>query len=105
MPAGAWDDWLCRLGSLRSDAFMKDIIIKTIPHDKQRYPTCGDYQEFDDRIEFRISNLGDTRSEMALALHELVEFSLCKERGVDLAAIDAFDMEYECKRKPGDESE
>lgn len=84
---------------------MKTIIIKTIPHGDQRYPTVGDYKEYDDRIEIRVSEMGNERYEQLVAVHELIEKILCKRWGIREEEIDKFDIIYENRRKEGDVSE
>ena len=71
------------------------ITIETIPHDRQRYPTAGDWQiDSSGDITIRVSELGDWRKEAAIAVHELVEVLLCKNDGVSQSAVDAFDVQY-----------
>ena len=85
---------------------MMKIMIETIPHGEQRYPTCGDWQWLtDDELIIRVSEMGDWRYNAAVAVHELVEVLLCKQDGVTEAAVDAFDMAYEARRPEGDLSE
>lgn len=85
---------------------MLNIRIKTIPHQQQRYETCGDYQTGQDgSIEFRISALSDWRREMLIAVHELVEKAWAMHHQVSDQEIDDFDMMYERQRAEGDESE
>lgn len=87
------------------------VVIETIPHAEQRYPTVGDWLWSDDEttLTIRVSDMGDWRSEMLVALHELVEVILCKAGGVEQQAVDAFDIEFERKRaarnldEPGDD--
>lgn len=83
-----------------------DIRILTIPHSQQRYPTVGDYWKDDDgRVEVRISELGDERHELAVAVHELAEYFLCRHRGIAEPVITEFDILYEASRPAGDLSE
>lgn len=84
---------------------MKQIRIRTIPHDQQRYPTVGDYQEKPGIIEIAISDMANWQYEAMVAVHELVEKILVNARKIPEASIDAFDMEFEKNRKPGDLSE
>ncbi len=42
---------------------------------------------------------------LLVALHELVEVTLCKKRCITEAQVDAFDMAYEKNRTKGDHSE
>ena len=82
------------------------IVIETIPHKDQRYPTVGDWL-FDENgdLTIRVSQLGSWQQECLVALHEVVEVLLCKHRGITQEAVDQFDMAYEKSRQEGDESE
>jgi hypothetical protein len=84
---------------------MKPVLIITVPHETQRYPTVGDYNETDMALTVRVSQMDDWRSEFCVALHELVEQALTKKRGIKEADIDAFDRAFEDARQPGDDSE
>lgn len=79
------------------------IVITTVPHSRQRYETIGDwyYQENGD-LHIVVSELGDWKKELLIAIHELVEVSLCKARGITQEAVDKFDIEYETNRLPTD---
>ena len=72
-----------------------NIIIKTIPHREQRYPTVGDWWfdcvEGELTLHIRVSELGDWRKEALIAYHEFKEAVLCRSRGITAAAVDAFD--------------
>lgn len=100
------------------------IIIETIPHDQQRYTTVGDwfYTEEWDRpkgtemgpsklwikvgvLNIRVSQLSDWRREMLVAIHELVEVTLCKDRGISQEDVDNFDQGFEESRASDDFSE
>jgi hypothetical protein len=77
------------------------IEIRTIPHSQQRYETCGDwFYGADASWQFRISDLGNWRIELAIAVHELVECALCRYAGISVLEIDDFDMAYEAQRAP-----
>ncbi len=81
-------------------------LIFTIPHKLQAYPTVGNWQFTKDGvIVIFVSELSDWRHEMLVAIHELVEATLCKNRGITEAQVDAFDMAYEKNRTNGDNSE
>jgi len=84
---------------------VRRILIQTVLHNQQRYPTVGDYVEGHGYTIFSISDMSHAASEEAVALHELIEYFLCKHRGISMEAIDAFDIEFEKNRKPGDDSE
>jgi hypothetical protein len=88
------------------------ILIDTIPHRDQRYPTAGDWQftkgDFgrgEDMLVIRVSDLGHFNMNFLLAIHELVEAVLCKHRDVSEAEVDRFDQDPEREREgiePGD---
>jgi hypothetical protein len=80
--------------------------VEVIPHVCQRYNTVGDWQfREDETLVIRVSDLGDWRMELAIAIHELIETYLCKEAGVTEEMVDDFDLAWVDSRKPGDTSE
>lgn len=82
------------------------ITIKTIPHAKQRYETCGDWVIHPGGdVDILVSDLGNWRMELGIAVHELVEWALCRYLGISQAEVDQFDEVYEARRKPEDFSE
>jgi hypothetical protein len=79
------------------------IQIRTTPHSRQRYETCGDWFYLDNGdIHIVVSDMGDWKKEFLVALHELVEATLCKARGIKQMTVDRFDIEYEASRQPND---
>lgn len=90
---------------------MLNIEIKTIPDKEQRYNTVGDYWKKDGKDIVRISDMGNWKYEMLIVIHELIEESLCRARGISDDAITEFDEQYEKGRKygvldePGNDSE
>lgn len=83
-----------------------NISIKTIPHEAQRYDTCGDwYFTEDGDLVIKISKLDNSYMEFLVGLHELIEAALCARAGIAVDQVDAWDMEYEKNRKQGDSSE
>ena len=80
------------------------VTIETIDHDKQRYATTGDYLVDGDEITIFISNVGSWRSEMAVAVHELVEVLLCIHRKIEVSDIDDFDISHPELEDPGMDS-
>ena len=72
------------------------IIIETIPHKEQLYPTVGDWR-WDDlgQLQIKVSDMGDWRYEFLVALHELVETMLCRQRDISPALVDEFDIAFE----------
>lgn len=83
------------------------IIIETIPHKEQRYPTVGDwfYEDGGETLRIKVSQLSDWKRESLIAIHELVEVVLCKNEGISQESVDKFDFEFESDRKEGDLSE
>lgn len=81
------------------------IIIETVPHDEQRYPTVGDWFWLDNILHIVVSDLGNFEMEAAVAVHELIEVLLCRHRGISQSEVDNFDEEYEARRPEGDISE
>lgn len=76
--------------------------IETIPHDKQRYPTVGDYWCDDNGIEqIRVSEMVDWRYEVLVAVHEIVEMALTRQRGIAEERITEFDVEFERQKEQG----
>jgi len=78
------------------------IVIETIPHKDQRYPTVGDYFYDGDTLKIFVSKTRDWRYSFLIAVHELVEAGLCKHAGIDYKAIDDFDMNFKGGGEPGD---
>jgi hypothetical protein len=70
------------------------IIIQFIDHKDQRYPTVGDYYESGEigTVHLMVSKMKDPRYELLVAIHELVEMTLCADAHVSIKEIDAFDM-------------
>lgn len=82
------------------------IVIKTVPHSRQRYNTVGDYYYtiWGTRL-ILVSKMGDWRNEIPVAIHELIETTLCRNDGVTDEDVDRFDLEHDQNRAPGDASE
>lgn len=81
---------------------MNKIIIETIDHLSQRYPTVGDYQYLEDgTVYITVSNMGNEVYETLVGLHELIEERLTKWRGIKEGDISKFDIEFEKNRKEG----
>ncbi len=80
------------------------IVIETIPHNTQRYPTCGDwFRDEDGTLRIKVSEEVGTKEACLIALHELVEALLCEDRGITQQAVDDFDKAFEAAREPGNE--
>jgi hypothetical protein len=82
------------------------IVIETIDHSKQRYPTVGDWQtDKAGNLHIAVSRMSDRRYEFLIGMHEAIEAYLAVHAGVSPEAVDKFDKAYEAKRKVGDGSE
>jgi len=82
------------------------ILIETIPHASQAYPTVGDWRrDSDGTLHIKVSEEIGDKFALLVALHELIEVTLCEERGVTCEQVDAFDKEFEAMRKEDDDSE
>lgn len=90
-----------------SPTAIKTVSIKIIPHKEQRYPTAGDWiwNPFEGDLQIRVSATEDWRESLAVAIHELVEATLCIQDHVNADSVDSFDMFFEKNRKPDDCSE
>lgn len=81
---------------------MIDIHIKSIPHDKQRYNTLGDfYYDQAGTLHIMVSELGDPFAESMIAIHEFIEEMLTRKRGLTEPEILNFDLYYEERIKQG----
>jgi len=83
-----------------------NIHVHVIPHKQQRYDTCGDwFYDTNNTLHIKVSELPDARFERLVAIHEIIEATLCDEANVDEADVTAFDVAYERNRPVGDLSE
>jgi hypothetical protein len=92
---------------------MLDIIIQTVKHEDQKYNTIGNYESgvpgMEKKVELTpgsviitVSDMGDWRKELAVAIHELIEVSLaCWIGGITDEQIVEFDKKYEELAKQG----
>lgn len=81
------------------------IVVESLPFDQMRYPSAGDYLTDETGcLEVWVASLPDHRYEFLVAIHEIIEATLCRDAGVTDAEIDAFDMQYEADRALGHHS-
>ena len=91
-------------GVLRPRGFAsgKDIkpvfTISQVPHRKQRYETVGDWIP-GNPAQIRVSKMKDQRYVFLVALHELIEYELCKMHGITDREVVAFDVNFEAERR------
>lgn len=83
----------------------KSVTIEVIPHKDQRYPTVGDWQwDENGNLKISVSDMDNWKYEMLVALHEMVEVLLCKDRGIRQVDVDRFDVQFEREREEGMQS-
>ena len=76
--------------------------IETVPHEAQRYPTVGDYWLDENGVEqIRVSEMIDWRYEVLVAVHEIVEMALTRQRGIEEQHISEFDIRFEQDKAKG----
>jgi len=81
---------------------LKEISIKIIPHENQRYPTCGDYwYDTEGVLQVRISDMQNEIYHKMVMIHELIEEAITKHNGISEQTITDFDLYYEERRKQG----
>ena len=83
------------------------IVIETVPHDKQRYDTVGDWWiDPDGTWQIRVSEMKSGDFEFLVGLHEMVELALCLKHGISAEHVDQFDKnwkEHSGIIEPGDD--
>jgi hypothetical protein len=72
----------------------KDINIKFIDGKDQRYSTCGDYWETNNSYEFRITKQDIPIKNLLILIHEMIEYTLCTDRGITEDQIMDFDLKW-----------
>src|SRR5258708_33385114 len=77
-----------------------DFNIRGIPQDKQRFTTLGDWWEDELGLQIRITNM-HWKYQVAILMHELIEFSICKSEGITTEECDAFDTLFEQEYESG----
>jgi hypothetical protein len=71
--------------------------VSQVPHKKQRYETVGDWLP-GTPAEIRVSKMKDQRYVFLVALHEMIEYELCKMHGITDREVVAFDVNFEAER-------
>jgi hypothetical protein len=73
---------------------LSNTVSRSVLHKFQRYDTAGDYMAIgrDDLYYISKNPLG-WRAELAVLIHEMIEFNLCKEAGIKEKDITKFDIE------------
>jgi hypothetical protein len=78
---------------------MERITIKTIPHNKQKYPTVGDWRFMPDELVITVSEMRNSDYEFLVGIHEAIEAYLCVKSGIEESAVNEFDEIYEELRR------
>jgi hypothetical protein len=72
--------------------------ISQVPHRKQRYETVGDWIP-GTPAQIRVSKMKDQRYVFLVALHEMIEYELCRKNGITDREVVDFDVNFEAERK------
>ncbi|MDE1852368.1 MAG: hypothetical protein KGI38_01340 [Thaumarchaeota archaeon] len=72
--------------------------ISQVPHRKQRYETVGDWIP-GKPAQIRVSKMKDQRYVFLVALHEMIEYELCRMHGITDREVVAFDVNFEAERR------
>jgi hypothetical protein len=82
---------------------MKDVTIRVIPHNQQRYNTLGDWiPQSDGSLIIYVSDTGTDYYNHLIALHEYVEALLCEKNGIKEQDVMEFDLKFEKELHPMD---
>jgi len=81
---------------------LPSVSVYVIPHAEQRYVGTDWQWQADGGLVIRVSDLGDSRFNLLIAAHELVESLLCRRDGVTEAAVDAWDLAHTDEDEPGE---
>ncbi len=93
---------------------MKQIHVDFQKYKEMRYPTLGDYAEFNNCIRFFIATTDDKgkkikeKEQFLTLIHEMVEAYLCFFQGVEWKEIDKYDIDMDKKNpdiEPGDQED
>lgn len=68
------------------------IEINFISHNKQRYPTVGDWQIKGSKLKINVSNTSDFRMNSLIAIHELIESLSCYFNNISSESVDNYDV-------------
>ena len=85
-------------GLVRSRDMRPLFAVSQVPHKKQRYETVGDWIP-GKPAQIRVSKMKDHRYVFLVALHEMIEYELCKMHGITDREVVAFDVNFEAERR------
>ena len=93
------DSRVLRSSNLVSRKDIKPVFtVAQVPHTKQRYETVGDWIP-GRPAQIRVSKMKDERYVFLVALHEMIEYELCKMHGITDREVVAFDVNFEAERR------
>lgn len=75
-----------------------EFVISQVPHSGQRYHTVGDWVP-GNPVRIRVSKMKDERYVFLVALHEMIEYELCKMKGITDGEVVGFDVNFEKERR------
>lgn len=84
---------------------ISSVLIQVIPHKSQKYETAGNWEFIGSALKVSVSDTGDWKYNMAIAVHELVEAIACKVDGVKEEEVTNFDIQFEQNRAKGNKDE
>ncbi len=73
-------------------------VVSQVPHRAQRYETVGDWIP-GNPVKIRVSRMKDERYVFLVALHEMIEYELCRMNGISDRRVVEFDMNFENERR------
>jgi hypothetical protein len=83
-----------------------NVQINIVPPSEMRYATVGDWQHHvkngKQTLVITVADTGDSGSNMLVAIHELVEATLCDQNGVTEAQVDKWDKDHADADEPGE---
>ena len=75
-----------------------EYVISQVSHRKQRYETVGDWIP-GRPVKIRVSKMKDERYVFLVALHEMIEYELCRMSGITDREVVEFDKSFEEERR------
>ncbi len=73
-------------------------VVSQVPHRRQRYDTVGDWIP-GEPVRIHVSKMKDERYVFLVALHELIEYELCRMNGITDREVAEFDTIFENERR------
>jgi len=86
------------------------FVLEVIDKSEMRYPTVGDWQEVETPdgtpfVRVQVADTGNSDYNFLVAVHELVEYYLCKRFGIREEEVSFFDETHPDSDEPGDEND